>query len=388
MAAPRRMRIATRGSYSASRAASRWRCQAQASDGEKLAGTLASAGRAISSMRAPAERSDVIARSKARATVSSSASRITVAGTAKRSAATGLAASATHRSASTSCSSTASRTERVIAQAVSSVVESGIAPCLGVSRAVFLKPTSPCSAAGMRIEPPVSEPIAAHAAPVATETAPPEVEPPGMRGSASSKAVAGLAGVPKCGLMPTPEKANSDMFVRPISAAPARRKRATAGQSAAAGGFVASTVEPAAVTSPRTSNRSFTLIARPASVATGAPASCRASIARATSAAASNEVLMKVYRFASDRADSRHASRRAEALECAREPVRSGVMEMLELNGSAGHGLASCCRANCEPAIERCRDHSCRDESAAKSASRFKPDSRTNLWSPHDCHHA
>ena len=85
--------------------------------------------------------------------------------------------------------------------------------------AVLLKPTSPCNAAGMRIEPPVSEPSAAQAAPAATEAAPPEVEPPGMRAVGSRSSVAGLASTGKCGLRPTPEKANSDMWVRPIGAA-------------------------------------------------------------------------------------------------------------------------------------------------------------------------
>ena len=47
------------------------------------------------------------------------------------------------------------------------------------------------------MEPPVSEPSAAQAAPQATETAPPDVEPPGMRGLASSANVATFAGVPK-----------------------------------------------------------------------------------------------------------------------------------------------------------------------------------------------
>ena len=55
-----------------------------------------------------------------------------------------------------------------------------------------------------------------------------------MRGSAPSAAVAGLTGVPKCGLMPTPEKANSVRLVWPMSTPPARRRRATAGESAAA----------------------------------------------------------------------------------------------------------------------------------------------------------
>ena len=56
-----------------------------------------------------------------------------------------------------------------MAQAVSSVNDSGRQPSVGVSACVFLKPTSPCSAAGTRIEPRVSEPSAAQAAPVATD---------------------------------------------------------------------------------------------------------------------------------------------------------------------------------------------------------------------------
>ena len=72
---------------------------------------------------------------------------------------------------------------RVMAQTVSSVVDSGKRACSGISRAVFLKPTMPHSAAGMRIEPPVSEPRPMKAAPVATDTAAPEDEPPGMRGT-------------------------------------------------------------------------------------------------------------------------------------------------------------------------------------------------------------
>src|SRR6185369_18091346 len=104
----------------------------------------------------------------------------------------------------------ASPTVRVMAQTVSSVVDSGSAPVLGVKRAVFLNPTMPHKAAGMRIDPPVSEPRPIKAAPVATDTAAPEDEPPGIRGTAGS---AGLAGVPKCGFVPTPENANSVMFV-------------------------------------------------------------------------------------------------------------------------------------------------------------------------------
>ncbi len=88
----------------------------------------------------------------------------------------------TRRAARISCAVMASRTERVMAQTVSSVVESGSAPSAGTSRAVFLKPTMPFSAAGMRIEPPVSEPSPMNAAPLATEIAAPDDEPPGTRG--------------------------------------------------------------------------------------------------------------------------------------------------------------------------------------------------------------
>ena len=63
------------------------------------------------------------------------------------------------------------------------VVDKGTAPCVETRLAVFLKPTKPLSAAGIRIEPPVSEPSAMNTAPVATETAAPEEEPPGTRAS-------------------------------------------------------------------------------------------------------------------------------------------------------------------------------------------------------------
>ncbi len=77
----------------------------------------------------------------------------------------------------------ASRTVRVMAQAVSRVVDSGTAPAVGTSRAVFLKPTMPLSAAGMRMDPPVSDPSPMNAAPVATDTPAPDEDPPGTRGA-------------------------------------------------------------------------------------------------------------------------------------------------------------------------------------------------------------
>jgi len=140
-----------------------------------------------------------------------------------------------------------SSTQRAIAHTVSSVNESGKAPSSGVRDCVLLKPTRAHSAAGTRIEPPVSEPRPATARPSATETAAPDDEPPGMRATAAS---AGLRGGPRCGLMPTPENANSVMLVRPMIAAPAWRRRVTAAASCTAGGQPSRSTEPAIVVRP------------------------------------------------------------------------------------------------------------------------------------------
>ena len=50
--------------------------------------------------------------------------------------------------------------------------------------------------------------------------------------------------MPKCGLMPMPEKANSVRLVCPVSAAPAARSRATAGASAGVQIVCAALLEP------------------------------------------------------------------------------------------------------------------------------------------------
>ena len=119
------------------------------------------------------------------------------------------------------------------------------------------------------MEPPVSEPKPMNAAPVATEMAAPELEPPGIRGAwgsptAWSVSASQAAGVPWCGLLPTPENANSTILVRPMKPAPAARKRAMAVASCRAGGWFCSTTEPAAVTCPSMSNKSLTDTAKPA----------------------------------------------------------------------------------------------------------------------------
>ena len=73
------------------------------------------------------------------------------------------------------------------------------------------------------------------------------------------------------GFSPSPENANSVMFVLPTMIAPAERSRATASASRAAGAAPRSTTEPARVGSPATSKRSFTETGMPQSGSGAAP---------------------------------------------------------------------------------------------------------------------
>ena len=166
----------------------------------------------------------------------------------------------------------------------SSELDSGSAPSMGTRRCVGLKPVSPHSADGMRTEPPVSLPIATAAMPSVTDTAAPLLEPPGMRRPARSQ---GLAGVPQCGLRPRPENANSLMLVRPTITAPAAIRRSMTGALRTAGGASRNTAEPAVVTSPATSNKSFTETGMPSSGERTMPAARRVSLARAAARARS-----------------------------------------------------------------------------------------------------
>ena len=84
---------------------------------------------------------------------------------------------------------------------LSSVGASGRIPARSTRAAVGLNPTSPQNAAGTRIEPDVSVPIAHATTPLATATAEPDEEPPGIRSGPRPR---GLGGVPKCGFRPEP----------------------------------------------------------------------------------------------------------------------------------------------------------------------------------------
>ena len=81
----------------------------------------------------------------------------------------------------TPSSSTQSATCRAIGPAVSRVCESGTMPACDQRKVVGRMLVMPQSAAGTRMDPPVSVPRAAGARRAATAAALPPLEPPGMR---------------------------------------------------------------------------------------------------------------------------------------------------------------------------------------------------------------
>ena len=102
--------------------------------------------------------------------------------------------------------------------------QTGIAPSVG------LNPTTPQNAAGIRIEPPPSVPMATGPAPAATVAPDPALEPPGFRAGSQ-----GLRVTPVRGELPVPFQPNSGVVVLPITTAPAPTSRATIGADSRAG---------------------------------------------------------------------------------------------------------------------------------------------------------
>ena len=118
----------------------------------------------------------------------------------------------------------------------------------------------PQQAAGIRIEPPVSDPSATSASPATTATAEPLEDPPGIRAGSS-----GLTGVPNHRLVPSGSIASSCRFVLPTIRAPAARAPARHAASAVAGAAPRPTArDPAVVGTPATSMRSLTASRGPA----------------------------------------------------------------------------------------------------------------------------
>ena len=143
---------------------------------------------------APAADSRPSVVAKALATAGERSSWNTVFGTANRRPRSSAGAGTPLVSlASTQSSIAQSATLLAIGPTESSEWASGSTPSSGTRRAVGLNPTTPLSAAGMRVEPPVSVPIAPATMPSVTEIAAPDDDPPGTRPVARSY---GFLGVP------------------------------------------------------------------------------------------------------------------------------------------------------------------------------------------------
>src|SRR5947207_1078736 len=101
--------------------------------------------------------------------------------------------------------------------------DSGITPARLTRPYVGLSPTTPQQAAGSRIEPPVSLPMAPATRPAATAAAEPLDEPPD-----AWPALQGFCTSPWCALSPNGPIASSVMLSLPSRIAPAAARRAAA----------------------------------------------------------------------------------------------------------------------------------------------------------------
>src|SRR5271157_3159415 len=88
---------------------------------------------------------------------------------------------------------------------------------------VGLMPTVPVNAAGWRIEPPVSVPVAPRHSCAATAAAEPPLDPPGTSGTLEPLRRQGEVTGPKCEVSFDEPMANSSLFVLPSSTAPSRQ---------------------------------------------------------------------------------------------------------------------------------------------------------------------
>ena len=142
------------------------------------------------------------------------------------------------------------------------------------------RPTVPVKAAGMRIDPPPSVPVASGPSPAAmAATAPPE-DPPGV-----FDRFQGLRVMPDSGLSVDPRQPNSGVAVLPSNTAPASRSRAVEGASTSQLCSGSTVFEPRSVGQPRVSSRSLIETGTPSSGPTGAPRCQRSSERRASRSA-------------------------------------------------------------------------------------------------------
>src|SRR6266404_685234 len=92
----------------------------------------------------------------------------------------------------------------------------GMTPRLLIKPKVGFRPVMPQNDAGIRIDPPVSVPVAIGTIPAAIAAPEPPLDPPGMRSGSH-----GFRTGPKCGLLDVMPYANSCRLVFPTSTAPA-----------------------------------------------------------------------------------------------------------------------------------------------------------------------
>ena len=95
----------------------------------------------------------------------------------------------------------------------------------GMRPSVGLSPTVPQNAAGIRIDPPASEPSAIGTAPAATVAAEPALDPPVF-----NRGFHGFRVTPVSGEFPVPFQPNSGMVVLPMITTPASSMRSIIGE--------------------------------------------------------------------------------------------------------------------------------------------------------------
>ena len=195
---------------------------AASSSGGQIAGNSHSrsfgSGMSTSTISTPARASAASAASTRETTSGSHPSKKKPVGRPRRSPrkAAGRGASSPVAAAWTRAASAAAR---VSGPTVSSVGDSGNTPSVGSRPIVVLWPKIPLRQAGMRTEPPVSDPMAKPHSPAATATPEPLEEPPGVRWTSRSH---GFHGVPRASFTPVAPSANSTVFVLPRRTQPAR----------------------------------------------------------------------------------------------------------------------------------------------------------------------
>jgi hypothetical protein len=143
-------------------------------------------------------------------------------------------------------------------------------------------PTTPQNDAGLRSEPPMSEPSASGTIPARTAHAAPPLDPPAERAGSI-----GLRVVPKTVLKVCDPAANSGTLVLPMVTAPAARIRSTT-RSSVSGTCSANSGEPYVVRQPATSWVSLNANGRPCSGPSASPRAVASSAADAAARARSS----------------------------------------------------------------------------------------------------